>query len=885
MFNSRAYYNSRPDGFAVLELGGGDAPDAPRRFAPLTRTELTGTVTGPLAALRLAQTFALAGPPDAPPVEALYRFPLPGDAAVTGVRVRFGDVEVQTVLKERPQAEADYAAAKRAGRQAARLTRESPDVFTLAVAGITPGQEVRVETAYAQVARAGRTGWSLRVPLTTAPRYVRDDEANSRHAAGQPLAVLRDPGHRFALDLVVRGGPVSSPTHPLAADGDRVRLRDGDVIPDRDLVLEWAPAAAGHPPLSVWAEPDAADGRAYFLALCVPPAGPGGAEQKVSREVVLLVDHSGSMDGAKWEAADWAVERFLAGLTGRDRFALGVFHNTTRWLVKEPTPATGDAVRAAVDELRAARDQGGTELGVALEQALRLPRTGGEHARHVLIVTDAEVTDVGRLLRLVDAEADRPDRRRVSVLCVDAAPNAALATELAERGGGVSRFLTSDPAENDVTTALEEVLADWAAPEHAGLALEVDRAGAEAVGRAVTLRVPGPAAAVDLGDPPAGRAVWVAGRAPLDGKPLRFTLTAGGTALAAATADPTAGDVPGLKALFGADRVRRLEYLTTGGQSGDELLAALQRIGYDAGDAAGLVYGENARAAGAEAAKRLLVREALRFGLPSAETAFVAVRSEAGRPVGETLVVANALPAGWSGITRGGSVARAAAPMPAMALRDAATVAPPRPGGPGGSGGLMAKLFRAFAPPPAAPPEDDTPASSRKLIYSLGATPPAAADAPDDDADEMIACAAPMPAAGGSAASARLTSRGPLLVVAVPAGRYIPGNGAALFDSVRDAAAHPLPPAGRLTSLSVTPADAALTPAAVGDRVTLLLMVGDDPDPRARVRLADVLGGGRRPLNVRWAAGQAVRLVVDDPDGRWAAGAPPLTVALGWDVA
>src|SRR5262249_22531501 len=106
MLNPRTFHNSRPDGFSVLEIAD-DNPSTPRRFVPLKRTNLAGTVTGPLATLTLTQTFALPESSDAV-VEALYRFPLPGDAAVMGVRVRFGDVEIQTTLKERQSAEEEY---------------------------------------------------------------------------------------------------------------------------------------------------------------------------------------------------------------------------------------------------------------------------------------------------------------------------------------------------------------------------------------------------------------------------------------------------------------------------------------------------------------------------------------------------------------------------------------------------------------------------------------------------------------------------------------------------------------------------------------------------------------------------------------------------------
>ena len=303
---------------------------------------------------------------------------------------------------------------------------------------------------------------------------------------------------------------VESPTHPLELirEGDRrrVRLRDGEVLPDRDCVLTWRVAQdRDRPALHVLVHDDAAAGHVYFLALVAPPAArdPG---RGVPREVVLLVDHSGSMEGPKWQAADWAVERFLADLTGRDAFALGLFHSTTRWLARAPRPADERAVGEAVAFLEKHRDSGGTELGVALEQALGLGRAAGERARHVLIVTDAQVSDEGRILRLAEAESRRADRRRISVLCLDAAPNSYLAQELAERGGGVARFLTSDPEQGDIATALDEVLADWSEPVLAGLRLEVDRPGVEAAGHAVTAGDRPAGAASTWGTcPPAGR--------------------------------------------------------------------------------------------------------------------------------------------------------------------------------------------------------------------------------------------------------------------------------------------------------------------------------------------------------------------------------------------
>jgi len=186
----------------VLEILDGEER---RQFVPLKRTELKGEIVGPLGSFHLTQVYGYSKEQMDKVLEAVYRFPLPGDAAVTGVTVRFGEVEIRAELKERGEAEKEYEEAKQEGRQAALATRESPDVFTLQVAGIQRDEDVAVETSYVQLAKPEGDAWSLRVPLTTAPRYVRSDELTSRPAHGQPLLLLRDPGHRFVLDVTVRG--------------------------------------------------------------------------------------------------------------------------------------------------------------------------------------------------------------------------------------------------------------------------------------------------------------------------------------------------------------------------------------------------------------------------------------------------------------------------------------------------------------------------------------------------------------------------------------------------------------------------------------------------------------------------------------------------------
>ena len=838
MFNRAAYENTRPDGIAVLEIVDGAPPqeERPRQFVPLKRTELRGEVVGPLAALRLTQVYGYTREQCDKVLEALYRFPLPGDAAVTGVLVRFGAVEISAELKEREKAEADYAEAKRRGQQAALATRESPDVFTLQVAGIQPDQDVTVETSYVQLARAEGAGWSLRLPLTTAPRYVRSDELTSRHAHGQPLLLLRDPGHRFSLDLTLRGaGTAQSSTHPLDVtpqDGDlHLRLQGGEVLPDRDCVFSWQPQQeADRPALQVLLHDDPASGQVYFLALVAPPAThtPGHG---VPREVVLLVDHSGSMEGAKWQAADWAVKRFLSDLTPSDAFALELFHNITHWFAAEPRPADSREIAKAVRFLEQNRDSGGTELGVALEQALSLKRLDGAYARHALIVTDAQVTDAGRIMRLASEEARRAKRRRISVLCIDAATNSFLALQLAERGGGMARFLTSAPEEEDITTALDEVLADWAEPVLAGLRLEVNRPLVQAAGHEVSPGAQTGWSAIDLGDLPAGRPVWVAGRLPRGDTPdLLLRLTASGQPEVATQRLDLAQEAsqhPALKALFGARRVLGLEFLISSGYAGEQLADQLARLGYDpqqvlAGrpGAPPKVYAENVRAEAQVTLHDLLVGEALDYGLACSETAFVAVRREAGKPVEGTVLVANALPSGWSEEFLGPH---------AMLVAAAPSVA----------GGPRAQAARAKMAPA-------RPAYTR--MFGLA----------------------------DSGARSQLESK--LLFSGVP---QFTNDEALLFDSGRAQDAPKLADSVQIAQLKVHFPGGVPKPQAMDPRMSLLIFVDDLSSPRASVRLVDLVRqGGERPLNLLRQAGQVVRLVLVSAGGAWPYGVLQVEVAL-----
>ena len=639
MFNPQWFVNSRIDGFAVLEF---IVPGDPKpRFVPLRTTHLSGSILGPFSDFTLTHTFRFSREQCPHTIEALYRFPLPGDAAVTGVTVSFGQTMITATLKARVTAEKEYDDAKKEGKSAALLTRESINVFTLQIAGIVPDEDVVIKTHYVQAGDPEGIGFSYRIPLTTPPRYVRGDELSSRSSHAQPLVVLQDPGHRFSMEISGEGdATLSTSSHSVTSEGKVYRLSSGSIVPDRDCILNWRPVQAGEAPaLQVFSDNT---NHPHFLALITPPEQVG---TQYPRELIILVDHSGSMSGPKWEAADRAVGNLLKGLNQGDYFNLCLFESVPYWFSDKPVPVTRSNIESALQFL-GDQTSGGTELGVALEQAFRQPKYEGDLSRHVVIITDAQVTDEGRILELVKTERDRKYPRRCSILCIDAAPNTALASRIARYGRGVVQFLTSSPEEEDLNQALGTLVSFWAAPLAINLTLNINRDQVIVPDHTIMAHEDG-WSSIDLGDLVPAKSIWIYGMCGEGHSDCEFTLS-GPYGIVKGIAD---GQHPQVRTFFGAEIVASLDFLMNSAQSFIEMDEELKVLGQ--GILQGIlggtpIYHENQVKDAREKIKDLLVKASLSYGIASSETAFIAVRQDADRVVEESVIIANALPSGWS---------------------------------------------------------------------------------------------------------------------------------------------------------------------------------------------------------------------------------------------
>ncbi len=637
-------------------------------FIPLRRTELSGRVTGPVSEFTITQTFLYTKEECPETVDAVYRFPLPGDAAIDRVKAFFGRNEVESKLMERVKAESEFESARKKGKQSLLMTRESSDVFTMFLAGIRPGEEVKVQTTFVQLGDPQGIGFEFRVPLTISPRYVRGDEAGSRQASGQPLLPMIDPGHRFSMDLKVsKNGSVVCPSFGTRVKKGRMSLEAGEVLPDRDLVLIWTPSQSDRPMVQV-----ITDGKKHFMAIVTPPKSP---ERLLPREITLLLDRSGSMSGAKWEATTWTAEKMLRSLGPGDRFNLCLFHTETRWLFNTPQEINAQNLKEARELLRRS-DAGGTELGVAIEQALDQDIVDDEAVKHVVIVTDAEVSDAGRIVQTV---REKRRKRQCSVICIDSAPNSFLAKGIAKAGDGTAKFLTSSPQERDLATALDDVMEEWAAPIASEMSLRTDRLAIDPE-KGKYLEKGDGMFAVDVPHLASGRCVVMLGSFQTKGK-MSFSFCALDQDGHREETDIQAAErCPGLSKLYGSAMVNWLELLASSevdiGSVEEELEKFDMKLCPNKTTRA--IYRENREAGIRALIKGQMVKASLHYNVPSSETAYLGIRKERGKAATKLAIVPNALPEGWSHGFANGSVATRGDPMNLMCGFNASPAGSPK---------------------------------------------------------------------------------------------------------------------------------------------------------------------------------------------------------------
>lgn len=442
---------------------------------PLRHTAVHAALRGNIAAVQVWQRFHNSS---TQPIEVVYRFPLPENSAVSDLRMTIGDRVIQSDIMRREHARATFAEARAAGHTAALLEQERPNLFTQSVTNIAPGEDVLVEIRYLQTLTYDSGEYELVFPLVVGPRFV--PEGDSVPDAARISPPIAGPGvrtgHDVSIEVDAQAGPpilsYTSPTHEVDAtlEGGRLQatLAAKDELPNRDFVLRYRVAGPTPTASVLLGEPDAS-GDGHYLMVVHPPAVDVDAVVG-RREVVFVVDRSGSMYGPPLALAKQATRELLARLRPVDTFDVVGFASGTERLFGHPRPANASNLIEALRFLDGMQSSGGTMMADAVQAALTDEVAPGFN-RYVLFLTDGWVGNETEIFAgaqaLVRRLSERGGVARVFGIGIGAAPNRYLIAGIAAAGNGAAREVSTREHPSRVVDA---VMHDIDRPALTGLA-------------------------------------------------------------------------------------------------------------------------------------------------------------------------------------------------------------------------------------------------------------------------------------------------------------------------------------------------------------------------------------------------------------------------------
>ncbi|MBY0549007.1 MAG: VIT and VWA domain-containing protein [Candidatus Obscuribacterales bacterium] len=441
---------------------------ASRVNLPLTGVSIEASVSDLIAHVSIRQTFRNTY---SNCMEATYTFPMAPGSAVSSFNLKVGNRIIKGVVQERQQARHNYQQAIQQGKRAAMLEQERDDVFTVQVGNLPPGEHVTVEIKYSERLSFFEDGKTeLRLPMVVAPRYMPGAQTlNNPSGSGVEWDTTRvqdasrispprvpaflDPGVDLKIGVTLYGfstanmpAELSCTQHAVRAgvknNSIRVELAYKGERLNRDFVLQWA--ASGPQLRSSLLTYTDSKGETYGVLSLLPPVRKGFIG--TPRDVLFVLDRSGSMSGLKMVSAIRACALLLNTLGPRDRFAIESFDTTMEWMSGDWNdsrfiPANLAGIYKGEAYLRTIDARGGTELDSAMYYGLQAfasrSRAAGRAATMVLL-TDGQVGNESEILRRIQYEIGDV---RLFTVGIDSAVNTGLLKRLASLGGGTATFV------------------------------------------------------------------------------------------------------------------------------------------------------------------------------------------------------------------------------------------------------------------------------------------------------------------------------------------------------------------------------------------------------------------------------------------------------------
>ncbi|MBD2122718.1 VIT domain-containing protein [Trichocoleus sp. FACHB-262] len=476
---------------------------------PLKHTAVHAKIAGNLARVEVTQSFEN---PFTTTLEAVYIFPLPDEAAVDDMLICIGDRTIQGSIKKRQEAQQIYEQAKQQGRTAGLLEQERDNIFTQSLANIKPGEQIDVVICYTEslkftgAASPEALGGSYEFvfPMVVGPRYIPgnliEENAIGSGSAAAPMMLNQDtdlvpdasrlnapilpPGMRSGYDISVTveinaGVAIQeshSPSHQIQIIPQgaiaQIKLAGGDTIPNKDLILRYQVSGA-ETQTTVLTE---AGDRGGHFAVYLIPAIAYRPDQMVPKDMVFLIDTSGSQAGAPLAQCQELMRRFIQGLNPDDTFSIIDFSDTTQQLSPVPLPNTPQNQQRAIRYVNQLTAGGGTEMLRGIRAVLNFPVTDPGRLRSIVLLTDGYIGNENQILAEVQRHL-QPSTRLYS-FGAGSSVNRFLLNRIAEVGRGISRIIRHDEPTDQVT---EQFFRQINNPVLTNIQLQWEGAGSEPI--------------------------------------------------------------------------------------------------------------------------------------------------------------------------------------------------------------------------------------------------------------------------------------------------------------------------------------------------------------------------------------------------------------------
>ena len=413
---------------------------------PLKKSDVNVVISGVIAEVTVKQSYANMGDEV---IHGHYLFPGSTRAAVHGMRMVIGERVIEAVIKEKEEARKRFETAKKQGKNASLLEQHRPNVFSMEVANIMPGDTVEIELRYTELLVPEEGTYEFVYPSVVGPRYstVPDTEENRGEAwvKNPYLEKGGEPGTEFNISVSLSAGmklqELNCPSHDtdVSFEGPsraRVELLDpSDFGGDRDYILQYRLVDSV---ISSGLLLEKGKRENVFLLMVQPP-------ERVTPEIVppreysFVIDVSGSMNGFPLDTAKKLLQDLISSLRPADSFNVLLFAGGSTIMSDRPVPATPDNIKKAVKLIEQSRGGGGTELLMAMRRAMGVVRQEGV-SRTMVVVTDGYINAE----RDVFAEIQQNlDHTNVFTFGIGSSVNRFLIEGMAKSGRGEPFVVTS----------------------------------------------------------------------------------------------------------------------------------------------------------------------------------------------------------------------------------------------------------------------------------------------------------------------------------------------------------------------------------------------------------------------------------------------------------